>query len=96
MEQAALVHCLSHRRLVLGFGRSYLPHEFPGFGITPEEGHDRFDQALHVVVKALEQLPDFTYDTPLFMGERITIWPRLVQRPIPYEGAAISDASFRC
>jgi alkanesulfonate monooxygenase SsuD/methylene tetrahydromethanopterin reductase-like flavin-dependent oxidoreductase (luciferase family) len=94
VEQAAMVDCLSNGRLELGFGRGYQPHEFTGFGITVEEGHDRFDQALHVVVKAFEQLDDFTYDTPLFKGERITIWPRPVQRPIPCWGAAISDASF--
>jgi alkanesulfonate monooxygenase SsuD/methylene tetrahydromethanopterin reductase-like flavin-dependent oxidoreductase (luciferase family) len=95
VEQAAMVDCLSNGRLELGFGRGYQPHEFAGFGVTLEEGHDRFDQALHVVVKAFEQLDDFTYDTPLFKGERITVWPRPIQRPIPCWGAAISDASFR-
>jgi alkanesulfonate monooxygenase SsuD/methylene tetrahydromethanopterin reductase-like flavin-dependent oxidoreductase (luciferase family) len=93
-EQAAMVDCLSHGRLELGFGRGYQPHEFAGFGLTLEEGHDRFDQALHVVVKALEQPDDLTYDTPLFRGKHVTIWPRPVQRPIPRWGAAISDASF--
>jgi alkanesulfonate monooxygenase SsuD/methylene tetrahydromethanopterin reductase-like flavin-dependent oxidoreductase (luciferase family) len=93
-EQAAMVDCLSNGRLELGFGRGYQPHEFTGFGITLEEGHDRFEQALHVVVQALDQLDDLTYETPLFKGERITIWPRPVQHPIPCWGAAISDASF--
>jgi alkanesulfonate monooxygenase SsuD/methylene tetrahydromethanopterin reductase-like flavin-dependent oxidoreductase (luciferase family) len=93
-EQAAMVDCLSHGRLELGFGRGYQPHEFTGFGITLEEGLDRFDQALHVVVKALQQPDDFTYETPLFKGEHVTIWPKPVQRPIPCWGAAISGASF--
>ena len=73
VEQAAMVDCLSHGRLELGFGRGYQPHEFTGFGITLEEGHDRFEQALRVIVQALDQLDDFTYDSPLFKGERITI-----------------------
>jgi alkanesulfonate monooxygenase SsuD/methylene tetrahydromethanopterin reductase-like flavin-dependent oxidoreductase (luciferase family) len=94
VEQAAMVDCLSHGRLELGFGRGYQPHEFTGFGITLEEGHDRFEQGLRVIVQALDQLDDFTYDSPLFKGERITIWPRPVQRPIPCWGAAISNASF--
>jgi alkanesulfonate monooxygenase SsuD/methylene tetrahydromethanopterin reductase-like flavin-dependent oxidoreductase (luciferase family) len=93
-EQAAMVDCLSNGRLELGFGRGYQPHEFAGFGITLEESHDRFEQALHVIVKALDQLDDLTYETPLYKGEHITIWPRPVQHPIPYWGAAISDASF--
>ena len=73
VEQAAMVDCLSHGRLELGFGRGYQPHEFTGFGITLEEGHDRFEQGLRVIVQALDQLDDFTYDSPLFKGERITI-----------------------
>ncbi|HXH08853.1 MAG TPA: LLM class flavin-dependent oxidoreductase [Alphaproteobacteria bacterium] len=93
-EQAAMVDCLSHGRLELGFGRGYQPHEFAGFGLTLEEGHERFEQALQVVVQALNQLDDLTYETALFQGEHINIWPRPVQRPMPCWGAAISDASF--
>jgi alkanesulfonate monooxygenase SsuD/methylene tetrahydromethanopterin reductase-like flavin-dependent oxidoreductase (luciferase family) len=93
-EQAAMVDCLSHGRLELGFGRGYQPHEFTGFGVTLEESQDRFEQALGVVTRALDQGDDLTYATPLFKGEHVTLWPRPVQRPIPYWGAAISAASF--
>src|SRR5215467_4618559 len=67
-EQAAMVDCLSNGRLELGFGRGYQPHEFAGFGITLAESHDRFEQALHVNVKALDQLDDLTYETALYKG----------------------------
>jgi alkanesulfonate monooxygenase SsuD/methylene tetrahydromethanopterin reductase-like flavin-dependent oxidoreductase (luciferase family) len=93
-EQAAMVDCLSHGRLELGFGRGYQPHEFTGFGVPLEESHERFEQALRVVTQALDQGDGLTYTTPLFHGEHVTIWPRPVQRPIPYWGAAISEASF--
>jgi alkanesulfonate monooxygenase SsuD/methylene tetrahydromethanopterin reductase-like flavin-dependent oxidoreductase (luciferase family) len=93
-EQAAMVDCLSNGRLELGFGRGYQPHEFTGFGITLEEGYERFEQALHVVVKALQQPDDLTYTTQLFKGEHVTIWPRPVQLPIPCWGAAIGGGSF--
>jgi len=33
-EQAAMVDCLSHGRLELGFGRGYQPHEFAGTDIV--------------------------------------------------------------
>jgi alkanesulfonate monooxygenase SsuD/methylene tetrahydromethanopterin reductase-like flavin-dependent oxidoreductase (luciferase family) len=89
-----MVDCLSHGRLELGFGRGYQPHEFTGFGLTLEESQERFEQALGVVTRALDQGDDFTYAMPLFKGEHVTIWPRPVQRPIPYRGAAISEASF--
>jgi alkanesulfonate monooxygenase SsuD/methylene tetrahydromethanopterin reductase-like flavin-dependent oxidoreductase (luciferase family) len=93
-EQAAMVDCLSHGRLELGFGRGYQPHEFAGFGVTLEESHERFEQALRVVTQALGQDSDLSFATPLFKGEHVTIWPKPVQHPIPYWGAAISDASF--
>src|SRR5262249_26776299 len=93
-EQATMVDCLSNGRLELGFGRGYQPHAFAGFGITLEESRNRFEQALHVIVKALTRLDDLTHETPLYNGEHITIWPRPLQRPIPNWGAAISDASF--
>jgi len=99
-EQAAMVDCLSQGRLELGFGRGYQPHEFTGFGVTLEESHERFEQALRVVTQALDRAAssqdgdDLAYVTPLFKGEHVSIWPRPVQRPIPYWGAAISEASF--
>jgi alkanesulfonate monooxygenase SsuD/methylene tetrahydromethanopterin reductase-like flavin-dependent oxidoreductase (luciferase family) len=93
-EQAAMVDCLSNGRLELGFGRGYQPHEFTGFGVRLEDSHDRFEQTLRVVMQALDQLDDVTYDLPLFRGEHATIWPRPVQCPIPYWGAALSEASF--
>ncbi len=93
-EQAAMVDCLSNGRLELGFGRGYQPHEFTGFGVTLEESHDRFEQALGVVTQALAKDDDLSYATPLFQGEHAAIWPRPVQRPIPYRGAAISETSF--
>jgi alkanesulfonate monooxygenase SsuD/methylene tetrahydromethanopterin reductase-like flavin-dependent oxidoreductase (luciferase family) len=93
-EQAAMVDCLSHGRLELGFGRGYQPHEFTGFGVTLEESQARFEQALQVVTQALDQGDDLSFATPLFKGEHVTIWPRPVQRPIPYWGAAISETSF--
>jgi alkanesulfonate monooxygenase SsuD/methylene tetrahydromethanopterin reductase-like flavin-dependent oxidoreductase (luciferase family) len=93
-EQVAMVDCLSNGRLELGFGRGYQPHEFTGFGVRLEDSQERFEQTLRVITTALDLLDDFTYETPLFKGEHVSIWPRPVQRPIPYWGAAISDASF--
>jgi alkanesulfonate monooxygenase SsuD/methylene tetrahydromethanopterin reductase-like flavin-dependent oxidoreductase (luciferase family) len=87
VEQAAMVDCLSNGRLELGIGRGYQPHEFTGFGTTLEESHERFEQALLVFRQALEQMDDLTYETPLFKGEHVSIWPRPVQQPIPCWGA---------
>ena len=68
-----MVDCLSHGRLELGFGRGYQPHEFTGFGVTLEESHDRFEQAIGVVTQALAQDDDLSYATPLFKGEHASM-----------------------
>ena len=93
-EQAAMVDCLSDGRLLLGVGRGYQPHEFVGFGQTLEESHQRYDQSLNVLVRALNE-SDYSYDSGgIWKGEGVTAWPKPVQSPMPMWGAAISEASF--
>jgi natural product biosynthesis luciferase-like monooxygenase protein len=94
-EEAAMVDCLSNGRLDLGFGRGYQPIEFEGFGQTLEESQERYADALKVVLDILND-PDGpgNYDTPRFKGRGAALWPKPVQRPIPYWGASISEASF--
>jgi alkanesulfonate monooxygenase SsuD/methylene tetrahydromethanopterin reductase-like flavin-dependent oxidoreductase (luciferase family) len=95
VEEAAMVDCLSGGRLELGLGRGYQPQEFRGYGQTVEDSPERFAQALKVVVDMLSdpQGPGH-YDTPLFHGQDATFWPKPVQRPIPFWGASLSEASF--
>lgn len=52
-EQMALFDQLSKGRLLAGVGSGYLQHEFDGFGLTPADKRQRFDEALEVVEKAL-------------------------------------------
>ncbi|MBI4610763.1 MAG: LLM class flavin-dependent oxidoreductase [Candidatus Rokubacteria bacterium] len=58
-EDYAMVDVLSSGRLNLGVGSGYLKHEFEGFGVSPEEKRDRFDEALEIVLRA-------------WSGERVT------------------------
>jgi natural product biosynthesis luciferase-like monooxygenase protein len=51
-EQYAMVDVLSGGRLNLGLGSGYLSHEFAGFGLELDEKHERFDEALEIVLKA--------------------------------------------
>ena len=92
-EQAAMVDCLSDGRLILGVGRGYQPHEFAGFGQDLEESHQRYDQALTVLLQSLNET-SFSYDSGEWKGEQVTAWPKPVQSPMPMWGAAISEASF--
>jgi alkanesulfonate monooxygenase SsuD/methylene tetrahydromethanopterin reductase-like flavin-dependent oxidoreductase (luciferase family) len=47
-----MVDVLSGGRLSLGTGSGYLSHEFAGFGVEPADKHERFDEALEIVLKA--------------------------------------------
>jgi alkanesulfonate monooxygenase SsuD/methylene tetrahydromethanopterin reductase-like flavin-dependent oxidoreductase (luciferase family) len=51
-EEYAMVDVLSGGRLSLGTGSGYLSHEFAGFGVEPADKHERFDEALEIVLKA--------------------------------------------
>ncbi|MCU0725103.1 MAG: LLM class flavin-dependent oxidoreductase [Planctomycetes bacterium] len=52
-EQYCLVDQLSRGRLVFGVGSGYLQHEFEGFGLSPANKRQRFDEALEVIEKAM-------------------------------------------
>ena len=92
-EQAAMVDCLSNGRLLLGIGRGYQPHEFAGFGQSQEESLPRFEQALAVLQRAFSE-ENFSYRNDFWSGEHVTVWPKPVQRPIPFWAACLSPSSF--
>ncbi|MCI4334713.1 MAG: LLM class flavin-dependent oxidoreductase [Thermoplasmata archaeon] len=79
-EQYALVDRLVHGRLNLGVGSGYLPQEFEGFGVDPEEKRARFDRALEVLLRAWrgEAIPPVAGSGPPI---RINVKP--IQRPAP-------------
>lgn len=92
-ERAGMVDCLSGGRLLLGVGRGYQPPEFAGFGQRLEDSQARFEQALHVLQRALRE-DNFDYSTSFWGGQNVTVWPKPAQRPIPLWAACISDGSF--
>jgi alkanesulfonate monooxygenase SsuD/methylene tetrahydromethanopterin reductase-like flavin-dependent oxidoreductase (luciferase family) len=51
-EDYALLDVLSNGRLNLGLGSGYLPHEFAGFNVDPNDKALRFNDALAVIEKA--------------------------------------------
>jgi len=53
-EDYAMVDVLSGGRLNLGVGSGYLKHEFAGFNVDPEDKRERFDEALEILVRALQ------------------------------------------
>src|SRR5947207_1191693 len=86
---------LCDRRPHISSQQRYQPHEFSGWGQTLEQSPRRYSEALELVVKFLSD-PDGAgdYQTSLFHGSGAVLWPKPVQRPIPFWGASVSEASF--
>jgi alkanesulfonate monooxygenase SsuD/methylene tetrahydromethanopterin reductase-like flavin-dependent oxidoreductase (luciferase family) len=82
-EQAATLDVLSNGRLDLGVGRGYRDYEFTGFGIAPDEGQARFDEAMVVLRRAWSSEGRFSHHGRFWAFEDVVIEPQPVQRPHP-------------
>jgi len=90
-EEYAMVDHLSRGRLRLGVGSGYLQHEFQGFGISPEERRQRFEEALEVMVRAWQGKP-FTYQGVYHRVDNVRIAVTPYQQPHPPLWVAILHA----
>jgi len=81
-EDYAMVDVLSGGRLNLGVGSGYLKHEFEGFGVSPEEKRDRFDEALEIVLRAWSGEP-FSYAGKYHQVKDVQLNVLPVQKPRP-------------
>ena len=79
-EQYAMVDHLLKGRLNLGVGSGYIPLEFEGFGVDPEEKRALFDRALETMLAAFEG-KEVRSDGPRAVPVRVNVRP--VQRPHP-------------
>lgn len=93
-EQAATVDLVSGGRLDLGIGKGYRHAEFAGFGIAPEEGQARFDEAIEVMTRAWTSPGRFSHRGTFWRFDDIVVEPRPAQSPHPpLWMAAGSDSS---
>lgn len=90
-EEAATLDVLSNGRAIFGVGRGSMPTHFQGYGIDPEEGRDRFLEALQLVLGAWGQ-EDFSYQGKYYQAHGFTITPRPVQQPHPPVYVAANSA----
>ena len=81
-EEYAMVDVLSGGRLNFGAGSGYLKHEFEGFGVSPEEKRERFDEALAIIRKAWTG-ERFSHDGRFHRVRDVAIQVTPVQRPHP-------------
>lgn len=82
-EQVATLDLLSGGRFDFGVGKGYRNSEFTGFAIPPHEAGERFEEAMGFLRRAWSCDGRFTYRSPHWQFEDITIEPRPVQRPHP-------------
>jgi|FaiFalFF_MnMetaG_3_1042247.scaffolds.fasta_scaffold01107_8 alkanesulfonate monooxygenase SsuD/methylene tetrahydromethanopterin reductase-like flavin-dependent oxidoreductase (luciferase family) len=81
-EEYAVVDHLSGGRLRLGVGSGYLQHEFQGFGISPDERRQRFEEALEVIVRAWRG-ERFSYNGVYHQVKDVRIAVTPYQKPHP-------------
>ncbi len=78
----AMVDVLSGGRLNYGVGRGYSPDEFAAFGVSLQEGRERFQEALEIILKAWTQ-DVFSHDGRFFKIPPTRVVPKPVQQPYP-------------
>lgn len=81
-EEYAMVDVLSGGRLNLGTGAGYLRHEFEGFGVSPEDKRERFDEALEVLLAAWRG-ERFSYQGRFHRVTDVQLNVRPLQQPRP-------------
>jgi alkanesulfonate monooxygenase SsuD/methylene tetrahydromethanopterin reductase-like flavin-dependent oxidoreductase (luciferase family) len=81
-EDYAMVDVLSGGRLDLGTGAGYLPHEYAGFNLDPEEKRARFDENLEILLRAWTG-ERFSYEGCYHRVHEVQLNVLPVQRPRP-------------
>ncbi len=81
-EEIATLDLLAGGRVDVGLGRGYQHYEFERFGLELESSRARWEEAVDVILKALEGGP-FSYEGKFFRIPETTVFPQAVQRPRP-------------
>ena len=53
--ELGMVDAMSNGRLMVGFGRAFLPHEFARFGVSRDESHAHFREGMDQIVRLLTE-----------------------------------------
>lgn len=80
--EIALADNLTEGRLELGVGRGAFLYEFTRFGITVEEGREKFEDSL-ALLKTLLTEEEVSWDSKFYKFPPLTITPRPFQKPHP-------------
>jgi alkanesulfonate monooxygenase SsuD/methylene tetrahydromethanopterin reductase-like flavin-dependent oxidoreductase (luciferase family) len=81
-EEIAMLDLLANGRVDIGLGRGYQSYEFARLGLDLDGARARWDEAIDIILKALEGRP-FSYDGRYFSIPETTVFPQPVQKPHP-------------
>ena len=81
-EEIALIDVLSGGRINWGAGRGFDPVEMKNFGVTSEDSHERFREAVDIVLQAWNT-DRLTYDGKFNSFEDVEVLPKPKQSPHP-------------
>jgi natural product biosynthesis luciferase-like monooxygenase protein len=81
-EDYAMLDRLSGGRLDFGVGRGYLPHEFAGRNVRPEDATARFEEAFEIVTRAWRG-ERFSFAGQHYRVGPVAVQPTPAQRPPP-------------
>lgn len=81
-EEFAMLDCLSGGRFIAGIVRG-VPQEYVSYNIDPFASHARQREAYEIIQKCLtEEL--FDYEGKFWKVSNCSIWPKPIQRPLPF------------
>jgi alkanesulfonate monooxygenase SsuD/methylene tetrahydromethanopterin reductase-like flavin-dependent oxidoreductase (luciferase family) len=81
-EEFAMLDTLTCGRVVAGMLRG-TSNEYVTYHVNPAESHERFEEALKLIVKCWTEPEPFGWQGRYYEYRSISIWPRPVQQPHP-------------
>jgi alkanesulfonate monooxygenase SsuD/methylene tetrahydromethanopterin reductase-like flavin-dependent oxidoreductase (luciferase family) len=81
-EEFAMLDCLSGGRFIGGIVRG-VPAEYVSYNIDPFTSSERLREAYDIIHKCLTE-EIFDYDGKYWKLTGVSIWPRPIQRPLPF------------
>jgi alkanesulfonate monooxygenase SsuD/methylene tetrahydromethanopterin reductase-like flavin-dependent oxidoreductase (luciferase family) len=81
-EEFAMLDVMSGGRVIAGMLRG-TSNEYVTYNTNPAESHERFEEALQLILKAWTEPQPFGWLGRYFEFRSISIWPRPLQKPHP-------------
>ena len=95
-EEYATLDVLSGGRLEYGVGRGFLRYALDLFGIDEDESHERYHEAMEVILRAWTAQGPFDHEGRFWRFSDYEFFPRPLQSPHPpvYASATLTPESF--